>query len=83
MSGQPLMGLHPAALRWALDRAGFAIVATGTRQCLSESGGQESAHLKTMGKPSSWPEPGLASVALLAVAIAAMRLIRNRDRTLK
>lgn len=36
-----------------------------------------------MGKPSSWPEPGLASVALLAVAIAAMRLIRDRERTLK
>ena len=39
-----------AAVNRALDRAGFAIVATGLKQCLSESGGQESGDLKTMEK---------------------------------
>jgi len=39
-----------AAVNRALDRAGFAIVATGLKQCLSESGGQESVDLKTMEK---------------------------------
>ena len=38
------------AVNRALDRAGFAIVATGLKQCLSESGGQESVDLKTMEK---------------------------------
>lgn len=39
-----------AAVNRALDRAGFAIVATGLKQCLNESGGQESVDLKTMEK---------------------------------
>jgi len=39
-----------AAVNRALDRAGFAIVATGLKQCLSEPGGQESVDLKTMEK---------------------------------
>ena len=39
-----------AAVNRALDRAGFAIVATGLKQCLSESGGQDSVDLKTMEK---------------------------------
>ena len=39
-----------AAVNRALDRAGFAIVATGLKQCLCESGGQESVDLKTMEK---------------------------------
>ena len=39
-----------AAVNRALDRAGFAIVATGLKQCLSESGGQESVDLKAMEK---------------------------------
>ena len=38
------------AVNRALDRAGFAIVATGLKQCLSESGGQESVDLKAMEK---------------------------------
>ena len=39
-----------AAVNRALDRAGFAIIATGLKQCLSESGGGESADLKTLEK---------------------------------
>jgi DNA-binding FrmR family transcriptional regulator len=39
-----------AAVNRALDRAGFAIIATGLKQCLNESGGQESVDLKTMEK---------------------------------
>jgi DNA-binding FrmR family transcriptional regulator len=39
-----------AAVNRALDRAGFAIVATGLKQCLSESRGQDSVDLKTMEK---------------------------------
>ena len=32
------------------DRAGFAIIATGLKQCLTESGDQESVDIKTMEK---------------------------------
>lgn len=39
-----------AAVNRAIDRAGFAIIATGLKQCLSESGGEESVDLKTMEK---------------------------------
>jgi DNA-binding FrmR family transcriptional regulator len=39
-----------AAVNRALDRAGFAIIATGLKQCLSESGDQESVDIKTMEK---------------------------------
>lgn len=39
-----------AAVSRALDRAGFAIVATGLKQCLSEEGGAESLDLKKMEK---------------------------------
>jgi len=39
-----------AAVNRALDRAGFAIVAIGLKQCLRESGGQESVDLKAMEK---------------------------------
>jgi DNA-binding FrmR family transcriptional regulator len=39
-----------AAVNRALDRAGFAIIATGLKQCLSESGGRESVDIKTMEK---------------------------------
>ena len=39
-----------AAVNRALDRAGFAIIATGLKQCLSESGGEESVDIKTMEK---------------------------------
>ena len=34
----------------ALDRAGFAIIATGLKQCLTESGGEETVDSKTMEK---------------------------------
>ena len=39
-----------AAVSRALDRAGFAIVATGLKQCLSEEGGVESLDVKKMEK---------------------------------
>ncbi len=39
-----------AAVNRALDRAGFAIIATGLKQCLSESGGKESVDIKTLEK---------------------------------
>jgi DNA-binding FrmR family transcriptional regulator len=39
-----------AAANRALDRAGFAIIATGLKQCLSESDGKESVDIKTMEK---------------------------------
>ena len=39
-----------AAVSRALDRAGFAIVATGLRQCLSDEGGAETADLATLEK---------------------------------
>ncbi|MBC7594587.1 MAG: metal-sensitive transcriptional regulator [Kineosporiaceae bacterium] len=39
-----------AAVSRALDRAGFAIVATGLKQCLSEEGGSESLDVKKMEK---------------------------------
>ena len=39
-----------AAVSRALDRAGFAIVATGLKQCLSEEGGAESLDVKKMEK---------------------------------
>ncbi len=39
-----------AAVSRALDRAGFAIVATGLKQCLSEESGAESLDLKKMEK---------------------------------
>jgi DNA-binding FrmR family transcriptional regulator len=39
-----------AAVNRALDRAGFAIIATGLKQCLSQSGEQESLDIKTLEK---------------------------------
>ena len=39
-----------AAVNRALDRAGFAIMATGLKQCLTESDGTDSVDLKTMEK---------------------------------
>lgn len=39
-----------AAVNRALDRAGFAIISTGLKQCLSESGGEESVDLKALEK---------------------------------
>ena len=39
-----------AAVSKALDRAGFAIVATGLKQCLTEGGGAESLDTKKMEK---------------------------------
>jgi len=39
-----------AAVNSALDRAGFAIIATGLKQCLTESGGQDSVDIQTMEK---------------------------------
>lgn len=39
-----------AAVSRALDRAGFAIVATGLKQCLSEEGSAESLDVKKMEK---------------------------------
>jgi DNA-binding FrmR family transcriptional regulator len=39
-----------AAVNRALDRAGFAIIATGLKQCLTESGEQEAVDIKTMEK---------------------------------
>jgi len=37
-----------AAVSRALDRAGFAIIATGLKQCLIESDGQDTIDTKTM-----------------------------------
>ncbi|HEX3004162.1 MAG TPA: metal-sensitive transcriptional regulator [Angustibacter sp.] len=39
-----------AAVNRALDRAGFAIVSTGLKQCLTEPDGAESADVKAMEK---------------------------------
>lgn len=39
-----------AAVSRALDRAGFAIVATGLKQCLSEEGGADGLDVKKMEK---------------------------------
>ena len=39
-----------AAVNRALDRAGFAIIATGLKQWLTEAGGNESVDLQTMEK---------------------------------
>ena len=39
-----------AAVSRALDRAGFAIIATGLKQCLVESGGADTMDTKTMEK---------------------------------
>lgn len=39
-----------AAVNRALDRAGFAIIATGLKQCLTDSAGQESLDIKAMEK---------------------------------
>jgi DNA-binding FrmR family transcriptional regulator len=39
-----------AAVSRALDRAGFAIVASGLRQCLSEEGGDETMDVATLEK---------------------------------
>ena len=39
-----------SAVNRALDRAGFAIVSSGLKQCLTESGSLESADVKAMEK---------------------------------
>jgi DNA-binding FrmR family transcriptional regulator len=39
-----------AAVNHALDRAGFAIISTGLKQCLTESGDPESVDIKTLEK---------------------------------
>ena len=39
-----------AAVSRALDRAGFAIIATGLKQCLIESDGEDTIDTKTMEK---------------------------------
>ena len=39
-----------AAVNRALDRAGFAIIATGLKQCLAEPDGADSADIKVMEK---------------------------------
>ncbi len=39
-----------AAVSRALDRAGFAIIATGLKQCLTEEGGADSLDTKKMEK---------------------------------
>ena len=39
-----------AAVNHALDRAGFSIIATGLKQCLTESGDKESLDVKTLEK---------------------------------
>jgi len=39
-----------AAVSRALDRAGFAIIATGLKQCLLESNGEDTIDTKTMEK---------------------------------
>lgn len=37
-----------AAVSRALDRAGFAIISTGLRQCLTESNGEQNVDTKTL-----------------------------------
>ena len=44
-----------AAVSRALDRAGFAIIATGLKQCLIESDGEDTIDTKTMEKLFSVP----------------------------
>jgi DNA-binding FrmR family transcriptional regulator len=39
-----------AAVNRALDRAGFAIIATGLKQCLTEPGGADSMDTKALEK---------------------------------
>ena len=39
-----------AAVSRALDRAGFAIIATGLKQCLAESGGTDSPDSRALEK---------------------------------
>lgn len=39
-----------AAVSRALDRAGFSIIATGLRQCLTESGGEETIDSQQLEK---------------------------------
>jgi DNA-binding FrmR family transcriptional regulator len=39
-----------SAVSRALDRAGFAIIATGLRQCLVESDGKETLHVQKLEK---------------------------------
>ena len=39
-----------AAVSRALDRAGFAVIAAGLKQCLVDSGGEETLDTKTMEK---------------------------------
>jgi len=39
-----------AAVNHALDRAGFSIIATGLKQCLTQSGDKESLDVKTLEK---------------------------------
>lgn len=39
-----------AAVNHALDKAGFAIISTGLKQCLTESGDAESVDVKTLEK---------------------------------
>lgn len=39
-----------AAVSRALDRAGFAIIASGLKQCLVDSGGEDTIDTKTMEK---------------------------------
>ena len=39
-----------AAVSRALDRAGFAVIAAGLKQCLVESNGQDTLDTKTMEK---------------------------------
>ena len=39
-----------AAVSRALDRAGFAIIATGLRQCLADSGGVETVDSRALEK---------------------------------
>jgi len=39
-----------AAVSRALDRAGFAVIAAGLKQCLVESGGEETLDTKVMEK---------------------------------
>ena len=39
-----------AAVSRAVDRAGFAVIATGLKQCLVESDGQDTLDTKTMEK---------------------------------
>src|SRR5450631_927263 len=39
-----------AAVNHALDRAGFAIISSGLKQCLTDADGQDSVDLKTLEK---------------------------------